>query len=62
MARLPLLSACKKFNRANYSKSIKDINTKLGIFVHHDKMKLQDMGHNSESYRFNLNLFILARL
>ena len=38
---------CKNFNVAQYSKSIKGINTKLGILGHHDKMQLQDKGHNS---------------
>ena len=46
---LLLLSLCKNFNVAHYSKSIKGINTKLGILAHHDKLKLQDKGHNSES-------------
>ena len=26
------------------------MNTKLGILAHHDKVQLQDKGHNSESY------------
>ena len=40
----------KNFNVAHYSKSIKGINTKLGILAHHDKMQLLGKGHNSESY------------
>ena len=43
---------CKNFNVVHYSKIIKVINTKLGIFVHHDK--LQGKGHNSESYIFGV--------
>ena len=42
---LPLL--CKNTNVAHYSKSIKVMNTKLGILANHDKLKLQDKGHNS---------------
>ena len=30
----------KNLNVAHYSKNIKDINTKLGILAHHDKMQL----------------------
>ena len=56
---------CKNLNVAHYSKSIKDINTKLGILAHHDKVQLQDKGHNSESYSFKvMSLFyqtILSR-
>ena len=33
-----------------YSKNIKGINTKLGILAHHNKVHLQDKGHNSEMY------------
>ena len=40
------------FNVAHCSKSIKGINTKLGIHAHHDKGQMQDKGHNSESYRY----------
>ena len=47
-----LLSLCKNFNVAHYSEILKGINTKLGIPAHHDKIKLQDKGHNSESYSF----------
>ena len=51
VTRLLLLSSsCKNFNIPHYSKSVKGRNTKLGIFVHHVKMYLQDKGHNSESY------------
>ena len=39
-----LLSWCKNFSEADYSKTIKGINTKLGILAHHDKMQLQDKG------------------
>ena len=46
----------KNFNIAHYSKSIEDINTKLGILTHHDKVQLQDKGHNSESYIFGVFL------
>ena len=38
------------FNVAHYSKGIKDINTKLGILAHLEKVQLQDKGHNPESY------------
>ena len=41
---LLLLLSCKNFNVAHYSKSIKGINTKLGIFAHHDKVQFQDKG------------------
>ena len=30
------------------------VNTKLGIFAHHDKVQLQDKGHNSESCSFGV--------
>ena len=33
---------------------IKGINTKLRILAHHDKMQLQDKGHNSESYIYRV--------
>ena len=50
----------KNFNVAHYSKSVEDINTKLGLFVHHDKMQLQDKGHNFESHSFGvMSLFNL---
>ena len=32
------LLSCKNFSVAHYSKSIKGINTKLGIIAHHDNM------------------------
>ena len=44
------LSSCKNFNIAHYWISIKGINTKLGILAYHDKLQLQDKGHNPESY------------
>ena len=47
-------SSCKNFNVALYSKSFKCINTKLGILVHHDKVQLQNKGHNSKSYSFGV--------
>ena len=51
---------------AHYSKSIKDINIKLGLLSHHDKVQLQDKKHNSESYNFEvkplLELKILKRM
>ena len=43
------LLSCKNFNLAHYSKCVKGINSKLGIFVHYAKMQLQDKGHNSEN-------------
>ena len=49
-----LLLSCKNFNAAHYSKGIKSIITKLGILVHHDKMQLQDKGHDSEHYSFGV--------
>ena len=56
---LSLLSSfCNNFNTTQYSKSIKDINTKVGILAHHDKMQLQDKGHNSGSYIFGLISFL----
>ena len=53
---------CKNFNVAHYSKSIKGINTKLGILTQQDKVQLQDKGHNSESYIFELCPFKLKFL
>ena len=41
ITRLSSKLLCKNFNVAHYSKSIKDVNTKLGILAHHDKMQLQ---------------------
>ena len=49
-----LLSFFKNFNVAHYSKNIKNINSKLGILAHHDKVQLQGKGHNFESYRFGV--------
>ena len=47
-------------------KSTQSINTKLGILAHHDKVQLQDKGHNSESCSFRVmtlfNLFFLSRM
>ena len=48
------LSYYDRFNVVHYSKSFKGINTNLGILVHHDKMQLQDKGHNSERYNFGV--------
>ena len=45
-------ASCKNFNVAHYSKSIKDISTKLGIVAHHDNVQFQGKGHNCESYIF----------
>ena len=42
--RIARLASCKNLNVAHYSKSIKGINTKLGILAHCDKMQLQDKG------------------
>ena len=47
----------QNFNIAHYSKSIKGINSKLGILAHHDKIQLQDKGHNSESCSFGVAPF-----
>ena len=33
---------------------MKDINISLGILAHHDKVQLQDKGHNSESCNFRV--------
>ena len=44
------LSLRKNFNVAYYSKSYKGINIKLGIHAHHDKVQLQDKGHNYGMY------------
>ena len=49
-----LSSFCKNLNVAHCSNSIKGINTKLEILAHHDKVQLQDKGHNSESYSFGV--------
>ena len=53
IARSSSLS-CQNFNVAHYLKSVKGINTKLGIPAHHDKMQLQDKGNNSEINRFGV--------
>ena len=45
---------CKNFNVAHYLKSIKDTFTKLGILTHHDKVQLQDKGHNSDRNNFGV--------
>ena len=39
-----------------YSKSIKGIDIKRGIFAYHDKIQLQDKGkgHNTDNYRFGV--------
>ena len=55
-ARSSLL-LCKNFIVAHYSKSIKDINTKLGIFAQQDKVQLQVKGRNSECYIFRVMPF-----
>ena len=36
--------SCSDFNVAHYSKTIKSINTKLGILADHDKVQLKDKG------------------
>ena len=56
IARL-LSVSYKNFNVDHYSKSIKGINTKLAILAHHDKVQLQDKGHNSESSISGVSLF-----
>ena len=53
-----LLLSCKNFDVNHYSISIKGIKTKLGILVHHDKMQLQDKGHNTESYSLEFCHFL----
>ena len=55
IARLWSLLSCNNLNVAHYSKSIKVINTKLGvlgILAYQDKVQLHDMGHNPENYMF----------
>ena len=37
----------KNFHIAYYLNNINDVNTKLGMCVHLDKMQLHDKGHNS---------------
>ena len=49
---LLLLLSCKNLNVTHYLKSIKDINTKLGMQAHNYRLQLQDKGHISESYNF----------
>ena len=59
ITRLLLLSSCKNFNLAYYSKSIKVINTRIKL-AYHDKVQLRDKGHNSERYVFGvMSLFNL---
>ena len=43
-------------------KSIKGINTKLGILADHDKVQLQGKEHNSESYILELCPFLSKNL
>ena len=53
-------NSCRCHAKTHYLKSIKGINTKLGILAHHDKMQLQDKEHNSDSYHFGvMSLFNL---
>ena len=61
IAKLLLLSSCNNFNVAHYSKSTIGINTKLGILAHHDKVQLQDKGHNSESCSFGVMPLVKRR-
>ena len=37
-----------------YLKSIKGVNTELGILAHQDKMQLRDKGRNSDHYSFGV--------
>ena len=50
----------------NYLANCSGINTKLWILFRHDKVQLQDQGHNMESYDFgvmsHVNLEILSKL
>ena len=46
-----------------FLKSIKGINTKLGVLAYHDKVQLQDMDHNFENCSFGvIPLFYLKFL
>ena len=56
-----LLSSYKNFNAAHFSKSIKCINTKLGILAHQDNVQLQDKGHTSKSYILGVMPHILTK-
>ena len=47
------------FNVAYYSKSTKDINTKLGILAHHNKVHLRDKGHNLASYSYGVMSLVM---
>ena len=58
ITRTSSLLSCKPFNVANRCKSVKGINTKLGILAHHDKMQLQDKEHNFESSSLELCPFL----
>ena len=63
IARSLLLSLlCKNFNVSHYSKSIKDINTKLGILVHHDEVQLQGKEHNYKAIFLELCPFLTTTL
>ena len=54
ITRLLLSLSGNTFNVAHYTKCIKGININLGILAYRDKMQLQDKGHNSESYSFDV--------
>ena len=58
---LLLLFSCKNFNVAHYSKSMKGINTKVGILAHHDKVQLQGKGHNSEGCSFGVVPYLIKK-
>ena len=45
-------------NVPHYSKTIKGINTKLGILAHHVKVQLPDKGDNSKRYSFGVMLLV----
>ena len=54
-----VIDGSRNFNVVHYSKSIKGINTRFGIFALHDMAQLQeDKGHNSEGYSFCVILLL----
>ena len=54
-----LSSSCKNFNVAHYSKKVLEVSTpNLEYLLIMTSMRLQDKGHNSESYSFELCPFL----
>ena len=54
----PFLFLDINYSIVHYSKGFKGVGSKLEILAHHDKVQLQDKGHNSESFSFCPFLFM----